>query len=328
MLVNPHSLRRIYADICRGYSLGIYEDKPIHVKHLTVFDETEIDSLREEVFERTRKRGIATEAERLAWLESKVLWTKKDELDLKMQRDYIVGLEKTRSKQMLQSQANQFKKQIDEANLTVGKLAYKRARLIDKTAESVADARVQYEYIRLTFFSDVELKTPLFAREDIEAFTDLEADTLLTTYIDIINQFGSEAMRHLVIQPFFTNQFYLCGDEIRAFFGKPIVDLTIYQTNLISYGQYFKGLITQNDIPKEMANHPDKIEEYVLRSRNMKVAADKMAQNADRVALIGATPEDLKAAGLEDGSAKVRADISREVKSGMEAAKTREVSAR
>ncbi len=317
--------RRIYADICSGFSIVLYDNSTIYIKHLTVFDQTEIDSLREAVLERTKKRGIATEADRLVWLEKKGLWTKREDADLLSERNYLENLEKTKSKLPLKVQIDQINNQINEAQNKVNQLAGKRARLIDKTAEQVADQRVQYEYIRLSFFSDVQLTKPLFTQSDIENLDDQEIDNLLFTYIEVVNQFSANALREIVIQPFFTNQFYLCGDEIRAFFGKPIVDLTIYQTNLLSYGQYFKSIMAQNDIPKEFLGTPDKIEEYVLRSRNMKTMADKMAKNADRVAIIGATPEDMKVMGVEDGSDKIRQDMQRGVKSGIEAAKSREV---
>lgn len=321
----PLSARRVYSEVCRGFSSVTYDGRPTYVKHLTVFDQTEIDTLRDEVFEKTKERGIATEADRLAWLEKKGFWTKQDDIDLVKSRSFMENLEKTKSKLAVKSQVAQLDKQIDEIQAKVNQLSNKRAKLIDKTAEQVADQRAQYEYIRLSFFSDEAFKQPLFTRADIEALTDDEINNLLFEYIEVSNRFSPDLLRSIVIQPFFTNHFYLAGDRIDTFFGKPLVDLTIYQTNLLSYGQYFKSLMTQNEIPKEFLGHPDKIEEYVLRSRNMKTMADKMAKNADRVAIVGATSEDLKAMGVEDGSEVARSDRQKGVKSGIEAAKIRGV---
>ncbi len=216
-------------------------------------------------------------------------------------------------------------KQMDDARTKVNEMANRRANLIGLTAEHVADQRVQYEYIRLSFYEDRALSRPMFTASDIANLTDQEAETLLFEYIEVMTRFSADNLRRIVIAPFFTNQFFLCSERLEAFFGRPMVDLTIYQTNLLSHGQYFRSILTQNDLPKEMLNNPDKIEEYVMRSRNMKAIVGK-AGNHDRVAIIGATTDDLKAAGLEDGSDKVRADMRRDVKSGIQAAKTREVS--
>ncbi len=317
-------IRTIYADICRGYSVGQFNGQPVYIKHFTVFDYTEIDSERDRAFDEVVQRGIKTEAAQLKWLEEKELWIKKDDQDLAIQESYLEGLRKTRSKMPYKSQIEQMNKQIGEAEVKHRELTNKRARLLGKTAEQVADQKVQYEYMRLAFFDDVALKTPTLTRETVAQLSGQEADELLLSYVDSINLFSPDNLRRIAVAPFFTNSFYLCGENVTLFYGKPVVDLTIYQTNLMSYGGYFKSLMTQTEIPKEMANNPDKIEEFIARSRNMKSLVDK-AGEGDRVALIGASSEDFKALGVEDGSATVRADIKREVKSGIEAAKTREV---
>lgn len=317
-------LRRLYADICRGYSLGSHKGVFVYIKHFTVFDYTEIDAAREEAFESVVKRGIKTEAQQLKWLETNGLWSKKDDQDLAVQNDYLDSLRKTKSKMPYKAQIDQINKQIVSAEIEVGKLTNKRAKLLGKTAEQVADQKVQYEYMRLAFFVDAEMRTALLTREDVAQLSNRDADNLLFSYIDSVNQFSPDSLRRISIAPFFTNSFYLCGDDVTRFYRRPIVDLTIYQTNLLSYGSYFKSLMTQTEIPKEMANNPDKVEEFVARSRNMKSLVNK-AGDGDRVALIGASGDDFKALGVEDGSAVVRADINKGIKSGLEAAKTREV---
>lgn len=318
-------LRRIYSEVCRGYSETTYLGRAAFVKHLTVFDQSEIDTLREEAFNRAAKRGIQTEAAKLKWLADKGLWLPKEDADLAMQRAYVDNLEKTRGKLAIKSQADQMTKQIDEARAKIGRETERRARLIGLTAEQVADQRVQYEYLRLSVHEDRALSRPMFTPSDIDNLSDEEADSLLISYVSVISRFSHDNLRRIVISDFFTRQFYLCGDNIKSFFGRPIVELSMPQVNLLDWGRYFKSILTSNDLPKELLSNPDKIEEYVMRSRNMRAVVDK-AGNHDRVALIGATSADLKAAGLEDGSAKVREDIGRQVKNGMQAAKTREVS--
>lgn len=319
------SVRLAYKDIHRGYSQSSYLGNPVFVKHFDVFDYTEIDFLREEAFNDVRKRGLKTEAQQIEWLESKGLWLKKDESELNMHKSYVEELRKSRSKAALKAQADQINKQISEGEAKLGQLSNKRANLVGKTAEQVADQKVQYDYMRLAFFDDPTLTKPSLSKEDLNDLSDRQTDALLFAYIDVINQFTPDILKKIAISPFFTQAFWMCGDDVTRFWDKPLSDLSLYQQNLLSYGSYFKSLMTQQEIPKELVGNPDKIEDFVARSRNMKSLANK-ATGGDRVALIGATKEDFQALGVEDGTAAVQKDIGREVKNGMEAAKTREVS--
>jgi hypothetical protein len=294
------------------------------VKHFSVFDYTEVDEVRERAFEDVVRRGMRTEEQVKKWLADQGLWGNKEDRELAIQEDYLESLRKTRSKAHLISQVKQMDVQINEAELKVRELANKRARLMGKTAEQAADQKVQYEYMRLGFFTDAGLTTPLLTREAIDQLSDGETESLLFAYIDSINLFSNDTLRKIAVAPFFTNYFYLCGDDPTRFFGKPVSTLTLNQVNLLSWGSNFKSIMTQNEIPKEMQGNPDKIEEFIARSRNMKSLVNK-AGEGDRVALIGATKEDFKALGVEDSTNLVRDDAKRGVKSGLEAAKTREV---
>lgn len=321
------SLRRIYADIARGYTEARHAGQTLYVKHLTVFDQTEIDTLREISYESAIARGLHTEVSKLKWLMDKGLWSTREEGELAAQRGYLDNLDKTRGKLAIKSQIDQVDKQIAEASTKLAEQTHHRDKLIGLTAEQVADKRVQYEYIRLSFYRDTTPKARAFDDDDIAALRDGQTEALLYDYIAAVSRFSPDNLRRIVIAPFFTNQFYLCGDDTYRFFCIPVANLTIYQANLLTYGAYFKAILTNNDLPKEILNNPDKIEDYVARSRNLKNLVNKTGPG-DRVALIGATSDDFRAMGVEDGSAAVRADMRRGVRSGMEAAQTREVAAR
>jgi hypothetical protein len=325
--MSDSGLRRIYRDVCRGYTETQYTGAPVYIKHLTIFDQTDIDLLREKAFDSVRARGVKTEADKLKWLADKGLWTRKDEGDLAAQSAYVDNLEKTKNKLAIKSQINQVNSQLTEAQKKLTILINKRAHFLGLTAEHVAEQKVQYEHIRLAFHADTNLTIPRFVSADIGALSDDDADRLLYDYISCIKQFSPDNLRRIAIAPWFTNQFGLCGDRLETFFGRPIVALTVYQANLLHYGQYFQSIMTQNDLPKDIINDPDKIEDYILRSRNLKNMVSK-AGKGDRVGIVGGTSDDFKAMGVEDGSDKVRADINRGVKSGLEALKTREATIR
>ena len=300
-------LRRIYAEICRGYSESEWNGKVVYVKHLTAFGQTEIEVFQEKAVEDALKRGILSEEERIKWLIAKGLWSTKEDADITAEKSFVENLEKTLSIAALEIQRKQLRGQLKEGKERLDKLLEKKSQVIGLTAERVAEQRTQYEHVRLSFFWDVEMTTPIFTKDDIEQLSDGDSMTILVRYIDIINRFSATNLRKIAIQPFFTNYFHLCAEDIRSFFGKPIVELTSSQANLLAYGQYFRSIFTHNDIPKEIETNPDKIEDFVTKTKNMKeMMSHVKEQKGGRVGYVGASKEDFDAMGAEDGTESMR----------------------
>lgn len=314
-------LRRAYADICRGYSDAKFLGERCYVAHMTIFDQTEVDAYQNGVFEDVKKRGVATEAARLAWLKEKGIWSDKDEMDLVHARTYAENLRKTRSKLALKLQIEQLDKQIGEADIELDKLASRKTNAIGLTAEHVAENRAQFEYIRLSFYRDMALTQPLFTQHDIEELGDEDTDDLLMTYIGVIHRMSTDIIRHIVVRPFFINQFSLCADNVSSFFGGGIADLTISQSNLLSYGRYYHKVLSSNDFAADIANDPDKIDDAINRARNFRAMNSKVKEHAGGfVGYVGATEDDFKVMGAEDGSAKMNEAASRQFRDGKDAA--------
>jgi len=314
-------LRRIYTEVCRGYTQSVFNGQSVYIKHLSVFDQTDIDDYYKIVLDEIITRKIPTEEQRKAFLESKKLWTKKDDFDIQQEKNYLDNLRRTRAKAALKLQANQLDKQIEEANIKINKLIFKRDNLIGLTAEKVADQKTQYEYIRLSFYKDKDFKYPLFDKNDIYNLNEDECEQLLTKYIESVERFSHKNLKKISIQDFFTNYFYLCGDDIYNFFQKPIVNLTNYQVNLLHYGKYFKSILTNHEIPRDLLDDPDKIEDFVGRATNAKNVIEKASvSKGGRVGIVGATAEDFAALGVQDGTNEIRDIAKKEYKTGREGA--------
>lgn len=316
------NLRRIYGEICRGYSEITWNDRPVYVAHLTTFDQTEIDFIQEEAMEIAVRRGIKSEKERLKWLEDKQIWTRKQESELNGHRGYMENLRKTRAKLAMKIQIQQVDKQLQEGQIELEKMWNRRYGAIGLTAENVAEQRVQLEYVRSSFCVDRALTEPLFTEHEMRELDDEVSDALLATYVGLTSRFSTRAIQHISIQPFFINQFYLCGEHLRDFFGLPIVDLTIYQANLLSYGQYYRNIFTNHDVPKDIAVDPDKIEDYITRSKNMKDLTARADKNQGGfVGYVGATADDFALMGATDGTSKMSQAADKQYRDGKDAAR-------
>lgn len=101
----------------------------------------------------------------------------------------------------------------------------------------------------------------------------------------------------------FLNLFYLSGDNIYHFYGKPIINLTFYQIELFSLASNFKNILSEfgNSIPKNIMNDPDKLLEYVELNRNYKKAfpEDKEGEGGGGRGIMGATKDDLETLGIQ-----------------------------
>ena len=99
---------------------------------------------------------------------------------------------------------------------------------------------------------------------------------------------------------FFLNNFYLCEDNPQIYYGKPVVELTYNQSELFSYGRYFKYILSEmkNKPHPDVMDDPDKLIELYNVGKNADKIKESM-ENADASTVVGATNEDLERMGLK-----------------------------
>lgn len=296
------NLRRAFSDICRGYTPQMWQKQQVYVKHLSHHDQIDIDAYQDEALEAARARGIATEPERIKWLDTKGFWTRKDQATLENQRTFIDNLLVTKTKGLVKAQRDDVGRQIEEASLKVNEMTKKRVELVGLTAEQIAGSKVQYEYVRRSLFKDQETTRPLFDRVDIMEMSEEDSYEILLFHIKAIEPFTQPNIKRIALSPFFTNYFYLCGEQHTAFFSRPVTDLTFFQVNLLSYGIYYRNMLGQQDVPDHVREDPEKLEEFVQRNRMAREMASKAPATGGRTAIMGAQAEDFREWGMEDGT--------------------------
>ncbi len=294
------NLHKIYKDICRGYSTVKWDNKDIFIKHLNHFDQGEIDEYYETQVTAAIKGGISTKKQKSEWLKENKLWSDEEEINLIQQKDYIENMEKTKNRLILKTQIDQYTKILKEEWKKYYEMVEKREKLFGLTAEYRASQKVQYFHILISFYKNEDLKDRLFTLKNINQLDDDESLELLNSYVNSISQFDAKTIKKISISDFFLNYFYLCGDNIFNFFHIPIYKLTIYQSNLLSYGTYYKNLISNEQIPENFRDDPDRIEEFVNKSRNMKELLSKTGGQGGSTGIVGATKEDFAALGIKE----------------------------
>lgn len=293
------NIKKIYHEICLGYSKSTWKNSIIYIKHLSILDLVDLDSYYNEFLEEAKQNGIKNKEDKLEWLKNKNLWSVADEISLKKQQDFIDNLEKTNEKLVFKSQKVENEKLLKEGSEKLRILKQKKEELIGVTAEKIADRKIQYHYVYLSTFNDAEFKQKFFTLEEIYNLDEEDSNSILGLYVKNMEKFDKKNIKKITISNFFTDIFSICGDNINTFFGKPVYLLNNYQITLLSYGNYFKNVFMNNrDMPDNIRDDPEKIEEFIQRAVNFREMNSKIDSNAMSVGIV-ANNEDFESMGLK-----------------------------
>ena len=304
MEIDYRNLRSLFSDVIRGYS-NIRDSffGNVYIKHLNNIDLAEIDSVYNHYYNEALKKRIPTYKEKCEYLLKTEQWNKKDEEKLVDYKKTLIDFEANVSNQFLKSKRDMWVAEIKKIKLEIESIESRKNALIGDICEGFASKKSNETHILSSYYKDPELKNKLFTQEE---FNELEDEKILKTF-EIFNKhsqnFNSEFLKKLSISPIFLNMFYLSGDNIYYFYGKPIIYLTFYQIELFSLANNFKTILSEfgNTIPKDIMADPDKLLEYVELNRNYKKAFPEDDEGGGGRGIMGATKSDLETLGIQAG---------------------------
>lgn len=304
--VSETELKMVYFDVLNGYTkldktpLG----RDLYVKHLNIFDSISTDKVYKHSFERSKRLGIPTEEEQVEYLRKEDLWGEENEIKIAELSEMLDNLEVTKSQMFLKSQIESIRKEIEEAELELRSLKNEKANLMGMTAETYAAKKANESFMLQVLYDDSDFKVPSLPEEKYNMLSDQDLGVLMSQYTLKTKNLSMGQLRKISISSFFVNFFYLSEDNPYTFYGKPIVNLTYYQTELFALGRYFKHLASEAKVkpPREIADDPEKLIEFYETRKN---AEEFMEKNESRLkhegaggtSIVGATKEDLEAIG-------------------------------
>jgi hypothetical protein len=292
-------LRRLFADICNGYSSVVYKGQTVYIRHLGHRERLDIDDKRDSYEAKAIKDGLPTEAKRIQKLKDKGLWLPEKDEQIRDKIAYIKRLENSAKVALLKSQVEAQQTRIKEEKQKLAKLEYERSELIGLTAESYAQQQVNDYYIVKNIYRDRGLKTPFFTDDEFESLEDSDVSELISLYNQGSQYCDDYHVKQLVIQDFFQTYYFLAGDDLYRFFGKPICELTFNQVKLGNWAKYFKGIFESNEInklPEDVQRDAEKLENYISAAHKGKQALE-VAGEGSMVSVPGATAKDIEAMG-------------------------------
>ena len=298
---------RIYYQIARGYSKEYLNKKEIYFKHPTLGDHFFIYSNYDLIIESVKKRGVQTEDEKLEEAILNKWWNTEKEEKFRLLKKTIENLIKTKNRLLFPSQKDDIDLQIKKTESIFFTYVKERRDIIGYTAEQYAQEKFFDELIFHSCYKDSNLHVKYFDSEDI--FYDLpdeEASGLKNLYTKYSTCFSQDVIKLIAANGFFQNLIYL--DTIpNTFWGKPVVECSKYQIDLLVYGKMLKTTLDAyikngQGVSEEITSDPVKFIQWfdsLGASKSLHKTTKKEGSKNAVSSYVGATTEDLKQLGVK-----------------------------
>ena len=300
---NGLQYQKLFKDICVGCSKVESSFGSAYIKHITIFEQSEIEEAREEYFKLAQGQGLPTVEEALVSLYDEDLWTKAEENLIKQEELFVKKLVDQKKNTYLKSQIDSFNAQIEQSLKKINDLKNKRNSFLGNTCENFADQKMTENFIKETFYKDQELKIKFFKDDEFDELTVQDLSRLIGFY-NLVNKKTSDLnIQKMVLQDFFSYYISYSEDPIH-FFGKPVAVLSLNQIKTLLYARYFKNIFANNDkIPEEFKKDPEKIIDYVNANEKAKKLQEK-TKDGQAQSIVGATKEDYEYLNMTRGNTK------------------------
>ena len=296
--------RRIFRDICRGFSEVEFDGKSGYIKHFGSFDQVDLEDAFDKYFSSAKDRGVPTEKESLDRLIDDGQWSSEDDKKIKKERSFLESLLEQKKNLILKSKIDAKSKQIKQQRQKVSDLELEKKSLLGYTCEKYAGDRVNDFYIIRSFFKDSELNDPFFDESEFNELDVKYVSEIVLKYNLIIGEISEENVKRMVLDPFFFAYFPFI-ETTEGFLGKPACWLSNSQLQMMLYARVFKNIFDNNDnIPDAIRQDPDALIDYANSSEKIKEKMERSNKEGSAVTMVGATKEDIEQIKQQSGDAK------------------------
>lgn len=295
-------LRLTFSDIIQGYSKLETTFGLVFIKHFNSLDFGELESENKRFYEQAKRLGIPTLKEREEYIKKEDLWTPADETEEARLLVSLNTMNLSKTKLIKEIDRKNMQKVIDEVNEELKVLRIKKNNLIGNTCESYSAQKFNQFCLFNSFFNDKNLTTRRFTTVEFDNLEEEELEQLTNIYLKYSEQFSDKTFKKIALSPFFLNLFYLAEDDPVKFYGRAIIYLTFYQSELFGLGKYFKPILAEwhGKLTDDILSDPDKLIEMANTNKN----ADEMLKKTNmedgkttRTSIVGASRKELEALG-------------------------------
>lgn len=297
-------LRRAFRDVCVGHTRTTILGRTAYIKHLSHYDEIDLDERRAEFYQDARNSGVETEEERMAALRERGEWTDELELALTRAKQEVEALVegKRKAEVKMPSMVKGYMEKISAAEKAYKEKLLHKRELLYMTCEAWADRELNDYYILRNLYRDASLTVPFLSDEEFNYLKGEDSNEIVRQYNEAMESCSDRNLRRLAMQGFFQRLYALAGESPQDFFGKPICDLTHYQADLLQHGAHFRNIYANHDLsafPKDVLEDPDLLSEYANSATRAKENLAKSGAYEEGAIVVGMKPEDAKVTGVK-----------------------------
>ncbi|MAR66804.1 MAG: hypothetical protein CL833_06080 [Crocinitomicaceae bacterium] len=292
------NFRHLFKDLVYGWSEIIYKGKPAYLKHLSVFDQVDIEEVKARFFNQAKRRGLPTNGDALERLKEEGIWTATDEAKIQEQVNYLELAETSKKQLYLKKEIDQANEEIMEARSKVARLREEKDALMGQTCEKYADSRVSDHYIVKSLYKDSQLKQTYYNQDEVDQMTRSEMNEIVKVYNSCYSVFDDTNIQKVVLQDFY-QPYMPFSENVNNMFSKPLFELSINQVKLVIYSRMFKNIFENySKIPDRIKKDPEKIMDYVNAQEKAKDNLKNMDKDGAST-IVGAKKEDYDYLGIE-----------------------------
>jgi len=293
--------KRVFRDVCNGFSECWLGDKKVYIKHFSIFDQVDLEDVYEYYYDKAKARGLPTEEENLKLLIEEGEWSEEADADIKKEEELLESLIAQKSALVLKSKIDKKREEINNQRDVVNKKIMTKKGLLGSTCEKFADDRVNDLYITKSFYLDTELSQKLYSDEEFNELGNKDLVILIQSYNKIMDASSEENVKRLALEDFFFPYLSLT-ESPKDFFGRACCEMTNSQIQLILYTKVFKNIFDHHEnIPEAIRKDPDALIDYANSNEKIKDVVAKEKEDGAAMTMMGATKEDIEQIKKESG---------------------------
>ena len=250
-LTNSKECRNAYRDILQGYSFVSEGNK--YIKHFAEADLGFLESIYNTYKTEALDLGLMLEHAKLKFLAEESYWTIEEEEEFQSAKMHVIDTKDHFSKLVIPQQKEDFKKVVKKEEETLANISKERDEILAPTVESYCSKNINEDYVYNAVYKDKEFKEPYYTKEEFDDLSYREMSDLVKEYNTAISPYSERNVKRIAVNSFFLNAFMMADNDPVKFYGKSVLEMTIYQMNLFTRGKFCKSILTeaQDDPPEQ-----------------------------------------------------------------------------
>lgn len=258
ILKNSKECRNAYRDILQGYSHIPNGDK--YIKHFAEADLGLLENIYNSYKIGALEMGLMTEKDKLAFLKEEDFWTEEEENEYRQAKSDLSDTIDHLSKIVIPEQREKFKEEVQKDEIALREISIDRDDIVNPTVESYCNKKINEDYVYRAFYKNEQLTEPYYTKEEYGELSYREIGGIVQEYNESISSYSEKNIKRIAVNTFFLNAFMMSDNDPVKFYGKAVLEMTVYQMNLYTRGKFCKSILQESELGPPDQHYRDEAE--------------------------------------------------------------------